>query len=148
MELSILFPGSILFASPPTAPNILGTPGFIEKSSISLFRKNPAPATTTLLPYKPLSVVVTATAFPSLSITEICVVSVDSLGCGVILPTSELGVALFILKLFQRFFKYSSEISIEVLSVINPGSPINSARSAKARLSASTIICTASVELC
>ena len=46
MEESGLFPGSTAFASFPINPNALGTPGFDEKSSISLFKKNPAPSTT------------------------------------------------------------------------------------------------------
>ena len=69
IELNILLPGAIAFASPPTAPYILGTPGLALKSSISLFIKNPAPPTTVLLPYPPFSVVVTATILPSASIT-------------------------------------------------------------------------------
>ena len=39
------FPGSMALALLPTSPNALGTPGFDEKSSISLFKKNPAPLT-------------------------------------------------------------------------------------------------------
>ena len=39
------FPGSIALALLPTNPNALGTPGFDEKSSISLFKKKPAPLT-------------------------------------------------------------------------------------------------------
>src|SRR6218665_160840 len=70
IELSILFWGIILLASPPMAPNILGVPGLALKSSISLLRKKPAPPTTTAEPYQPLSVVVHDTAFPSASTTE------------------------------------------------------------------------------
>ena len=51
-------------------PYILGTPGFAEKSSISLLSRNPAPSTTMPHPNDPLSVVVTLTAFPHWSITE------------------------------------------------------------------------------
>jgi gamma-glutamyltranspeptidase/glutathione hydrolase len=47
IELSGLFFASILFASLPNNPNTLGTPGFIEKSSISLLSKNPAPVSVT-----------------------------------------------------------------------------------------------------
>ena len=50
IELSILFPGLIELASPPIAPYIFGTPGLMLKSSISSFRKKPAPPTTALLP--------------------------------------------------------------------------------------------------
>ena len=50
MELSGLLFGSIEFALLPTRPQKFGVPGLIEKSSISLFRKNPAPATICLLP--------------------------------------------------------------------------------------------------
>ena len=41
IELNIRFSGSILLASAPISPNILGTPGLLLKSSISLFKKNP-----------------------------------------------------------------------------------------------------------
>ena len=70
IEDNILLLGSIAFASPPTSPNMLGKPGFILKSSISLFNKNPAPSTTTFDPKDELIVVVIATAFPNLSIIE------------------------------------------------------------------------------
>ena len=42
IELSIRFPAAMLFASPPVTPNILGTPGLLLKSSISLFKKKPS----------------------------------------------------------------------------------------------------------
>ena len=45
-----LFPGAIALASFPINPKAFGTPGFAEKSSISLFRKNPAPSTIHPLP--------------------------------------------------------------------------------------------------
>ena len=94
MELNILLPGAMALASPPTAPYILGTPGLILKSSISSFRKKPAPPTTVLLPYELFNVVVIETAFPSLSITLKCVVS--SLSIRVTIPglITVLGVAL------------------------------------------------------
>ncbi|CAI8350573.1 MAG: Uncharacterised protein [Porticoccaceae bacterium UBA1117] len=44
------FPGSIELAMPPINPKPLGVPGLAEKSSISLFNKNPAPATEIPLP--------------------------------------------------------------------------------------------------
>ena len=44
-------PAAIELASPPSRPNALGEPGLAEKSSISLFSKNPAPATAMPLPY-------------------------------------------------------------------------------------------------
>ena len=47
---NIRLPGAIAFASPPIAPYIFNTPGFAEKSSISLFNKNPSPGTVTPLP--------------------------------------------------------------------------------------------------
>ena len=37
-------------ASPPTSSKAFGTPGFIEKSSISLLSTKPVPGTTTALP--------------------------------------------------------------------------------------------------
>ena len=49
-EESMRFPGWIEFASPCTSPNWLGTPGREVKSSISLFSRNPAPATVTRFP--------------------------------------------------------------------------------------------------
>ena len=64
IELSIRLPGSILLASAPNRPKKFGTPGLALKSSISLFRKNPAPPTTTLFPYAVFMVVVTETALP------------------------------------------------------------------------------------
>jgi hypothetical protein len=50
MAESIRFPGSTAFASPCTRPYWLGVPGLAAKSSISLFRRNPAPSTVTRLP--------------------------------------------------------------------------------------------------
>ena len=50
IEDNIRLPGSTLFASAPIRPNIFGTPGFAEKSSISLLRRKPAPWTTVLAP--------------------------------------------------------------------------------------------------
>ena len=50
IDESGLFWGWIAFASFPTNPNALGTPGFDEKSSISLFKKKPAPETTCPFP--------------------------------------------------------------------------------------------------
>ena len=46
IEDNIRFFGSTLLASPPISPYAFGTPGLIEKSSISLLSKNPAPSTT------------------------------------------------------------------------------------------------------
>jgi hypothetical protein len=70
MELSMRFPGSMALAVFPISPYALGMPGFDEKSSISLFRRKPAPSTTIPFPNQPLMVVVTLTAFPHLSTTE------------------------------------------------------------------------------
>lgn len=44
------------FASSPISPNTFGTPGFTEKSSISLLRKKPAPGTMMPLPKEKFSV--------------------------------------------------------------------------------------------
>jgi len=41
IELNIRFSGAILLASAPINPNIFGSPGLLEKSSIWLFKKNP-----------------------------------------------------------------------------------------------------------
>ena len=62
MEERGLFSGATAFASPCTSPYWFGVPGLAAKLSISLFSRNPAPLTVTLLPYPELSVVVTATA--------------------------------------------------------------------------------------
>src|ERR1035437_1629144 len=70
IELSILLPGWIELASPPSSPNWLGVPGLLLKSSISLFNRKPAPSTTILLPKDEFMVVVVLTAFPYLSQTE------------------------------------------------------------------------------
>ena len=67
--------GAIAFALPPTRPNMLGVPGRAAKSSISSLSRKPQPATTSALPNVLLIVVVHATALPSLSTTEKCVVS-------------------------------------------------------------------------
>jgi hypothetical protein len=50
IELSIRLPGSIRFAGVPTVPSDSVTPGFLLKSPISLFSRNPAPLTTTREP--------------------------------------------------------------------------------------------------
>ena len=50
------FFGSIALASLPTTPNMLATPGFAEKSSISSLSKMPVPSATTPEPNQPLSV--------------------------------------------------------------------------------------------
>jgi hypothetical protein len=70
IDETMRFPGAMAFAVPCTSPNWLGVPGLEVKSSISLFRKKPAPVTSTRLPYSELSVVVTATALPAASTTE------------------------------------------------------------------------------
>ena len=70
IELKGRFPGWIALAAFPTNPKALGTQGLTEKSSISLFRKNPAPSTRKPPPYPKFIVVVTLTALPYLSITE------------------------------------------------------------------------------
>ena len=70
IELNGRLAGSIAFASLPSNPNIFGTPGLLEKSSISLLSMKPAPVTVMPLPYPELIVVVTETAFPLLSTTE------------------------------------------------------------------------------
>ncbi len=49
---------------------MFGTPGFEEKSSISLFMRKPRGPTVTFDPKPPFSVVVTATALPASSTTE------------------------------------------------------------------------------
>ena len=78
IELNIRFPDAIEFASLPISPYIFGWPGLIEKSSISLFNKNPLLSTVIPLPNHPFREVVKLTEFPYLSIIDKCVVSVDS----------------------------------------------------------------------
>src|SRR6186713_1980061 len=80
IDESIRLPGAIALASRPTTPNKFGTPGLAEKSSISLFSRNPAPRTTSPHPWLPLSVVVLETALPHRSTTEKWVVCSLSLG--------------------------------------------------------------------
>ena len=70
MELNILLFGEMALASPPISPYKFGCPGFMLKSSISLFNKKPAFLTTTPLPNDPFKVVVIDTAFPSSSTME------------------------------------------------------------------------------
>ena len=66
---SMRLPASTAFRSPCTRPNWFGVPGFAEKSSMVLLRKNPAPSTTTFPPYHEFRLVVTATALPAASTT-------------------------------------------------------------------------------
>ena len=55
------FAGATALFWAPTSPNALGTPGWAEKSSISLFRIKPVPGTITLEPNDVLTVAVIAT---------------------------------------------------------------------------------------
>ena len=71
MEESGRFPGATAFCSLPTSPKALGTPGAEAKSSISLLRGKPAEVMTPD-PKLVLIVVVSATARPWASITEMC----------------------------------------------------------------------------
>ncbi len=82
MAESMRLPGAMALASPCTRPYMFGVPGRAAKSSISLFSRNPAPATVTADPYQPLIVVVSATALPRSSVTEKCVVCRLSAGAG------------------------------------------------------------------
>ena len=63
-------PGSTALASAPIRPNALGTPGWAEKSSISLFITTPVPGVTTPEPKVVLTVAVQATHQPSVSAAE------------------------------------------------------------------------------
>src|SRR5258708_37680360 len=76
-------PGAMALASPCTSPNMFAAPGAIEKSSISSFSTNPRPGTVTPLPNQALIVVVIATAVPSASTTDKCVVCGPAFGAGV-----------------------------------------------------------------
>src|ERR1700685_2327736 len=78
MELSGRLPGAIALAGPWMRPNMLGTPIFEAKSSISSLSRKPSDADVTCEPKLLFRVVVTETAFPSASTTEKCVVSGDS----------------------------------------------------------------------
>src|SRR6185369_5905043 len=68
------FPGPMELAALCIRPYMLGTPTFEVKSSISLFIRKPRPSMVTPEPKPPLSVVVLATALPSASMMEKCVV--------------------------------------------------------------------------
>src|SRR5438270_5009980 len=76
------FPGWTEFASAPTSPKKFGTPGCVEKSSISSFITTPVPGTTTFDPNPVFTVAVQATQFPSASPTEKCVVCFLKTSCG------------------------------------------------------------------
>src|ERR1700722_6630340 len=78
MELKGRLPGAIALAGPWINPNMLGTPIFAAKSSISSFKRNPRAPAVTWEPKLSLRGVGTDTAFPSESTTEKCVVSCDS----------------------------------------------------------------------
>src|SRR5271155_3786681 len=71
-------PGAMELAELWMRPNMLGTPIFEVKSSISLFMRKPRPSMRTPEPKPPLRVVVLETALPSESTMEKWVVSVDS----------------------------------------------------------------------
>src|SRR5256885_569783 len=58
-------PGPTALASAPINPKKLLTPGWIEKSSIWLFKTTPVPGTTTFDPKEVLMVAVQATQLPS-----------------------------------------------------------------------------------
>ena len=70
MAESIRLLGAMALASPCTSPYIFALPGADVKSSISLFKRKPAPVTVTPLPKPPFNVVVTAAALPWASTTE------------------------------------------------------------------------------
>ena len=69
-----LLPPSTLLDSFPIRPKALGTPGRIEKSSISLFISTPVPGMMTLDPNEVLIVDVIETQFPLSSEQQKCVV--------------------------------------------------------------------------
>ena len=82
------------FASLWRRPAEFGEPGFAVKSSISLLRRKPAPATTTADLKLSLIVVVRATAFPAASVTQRWVVWVPwAASSPTRTPTFSLGVA-------------------------------------------------------
>src|ERR1700722_19890351 len=76
------FPGPTELAGPWMRPYMFGTPIFEAKSSISSFIRKPRPSTVTPDPKVLLSVKVFATALPSESTIEKCVVCVDSCVAG------------------------------------------------------------------
>src|SRR5437588_2568299 len=63
-------PAATALASAPIKPKKLLTPGWIEKSSIWLFKTTPVPGITTLQPNDVLIVAVQATQLPSASAVE------------------------------------------------------------------------------
>ena len=72
------FPGATPLCLLCSSPNALGSPGRAVKSSISLFNTIPYFGSTTKLPKAVLMVSVQATAFPSASMIEKCVVPASS----------------------------------------------------------------------
>ena len=86
-------PGWMALASSPISPKAFGTPGFTEKSSISLLSTKPVPGTTNAAPKGRFTLWVTAAMFPSLSMIEKCEVSLPS-GPALIPGNASLGVAL------------------------------------------------------
>jgi len=78
IELSIRLSGAIRLAGVPMSPVSVVEPGRRLKSPISLLSRKPVPGTTRWLPNEASSVVVVATAIPSASTTEKCVVWGDS----------------------------------------------------------------------
>src|SRR5262245_20464851 len=134
---NIRLPGAIAFASPCTSSYWFGDSGFAAKSSISLFRRKPAPVTVAADPNPELIVVVNATALPAASTTEKCVVCGPSWDIPDLPETCDDGVA------------WSSEIedcssranafdeSRPRSTVTKSGSPSTSLRTANARRMAS-----------
>ena len=82
MDDSGRLPGASRLPPPATSPNASGTPGASEKSSISLLSRTPVPPATRCAPNSRLMVVVSATAFPSLSTTDMWAVPASRAGAG------------------------------------------------------------------
>ena len=130
IELNGRLPGAIALASPPIRPNAFGTPGLIEKSSISLLSNTPVPRATIPEPKFKFNVYVQLTTLPAVSITEKCVVWSLSKACGCPGLTVALGVARSSLIFTASSSAYFFEVKPFCGTFTKSGSPKYSARSA------------------
>src|ERR1700693_5959588 len=112
---------------------MFGVPGCVVKSSISSFRKKPAPLTYTPDPYRSLRVDVVATALPHWSTTDQCVVSLPSRMCD---ATRVVGSARSREMDLAMDCAYDLLVSVERGTRTNAGSPSFELRSTNARCDA------------
>src|SRR2546423_5440274 len=117
---------------------MFGVPGCVVKSSISSFKKKPAPLTYTPEPYRSLRVDVVATALPHWSTTDQWVVSLPSRAC---VETSVVGSAWFREMDLATDCAYDLLVSVESGTRTNSGSPSFELRSTNARCDADATAC-------